>query len=194
MPVETQGDSRTGGTLNETRDLTTTVTGLKELVEGDLLMDRGKLKALARSEVSAQPVPPLRGNAFEKRTSRSTTDHQVAAGQEAASAQAVYRGHKVEMSEVADQDDDTSFMMNMKSKLTSPIDIDIAVTSPTVVEPSWVDVTAKEAPQLSRTYTSGETYNEWLKPFGAEWTLRGIVQAKTESEARAILKNWIHKA
>ncbi len=38
------------------------------------------------------------------------------------------------------------------------------------------------------------TYSEWLKPFGAEWTLRGIVQAKTESEAKAILKNWIHKA
>ncbi len=39
-----------------------------------------------------------------------------------------------------------------------------------------------------------ETYSEWLKPFGAEWTLCGIVQAKTESEAKAILKNWIHKA
>ncbi len=98
------------------------------------------------------------------------------------------------MSEVLDQDDNTSFMMNMKSKLTSPIDIDAMVTSPTVVEPSWVDAMAKEAPQLSRTYTSGETYSEWLKPFGPEWTLRGIVQAKTESEAKAILKNWIHKA
>ncbi len=68
------------------------------------------------------------------------------------------------------------------------------MTSPTVVEPSQVDATAEEAPQLSRTYTSGESYHEWLKPFGAEWTLRGIVQAKTESEAKAILKNWIHKA
>ncbi len=83
--------------------------------------------------------------------------------------------------------------MNMKAKLTPPIDIETAVTSPTVVEPSQVDVTAKEAPQLSRTYTSGETYSEWLKPFGVEWTLHGIVQAKTESEAKAILKNWIHK-
>ncbi len=53
---------------------------------------------------------------------------------------------------------------------------------------------AKEAPQLLCTYTSGKTYSEWLKPFGAEWTLCGIVQAKTESEAKAILKNWIHKA
>ncbi len=181
------------GMPNETRDLTTTVTGSKEPVEGDLLTDGGKLKAIARSAVSAQHVAPLQGDTFEERTSRSTTD-QKAVGQEAASAQAVQRGHKVAMSEVPDQDDNTSFMMNMKSKLMSPIDIDTAVTSPMVVEPSWVDAMAKEAPQLSRTYTSGETYSEWLKPFGAEWTLRSIVQAKTESEAKAILKNWIHKA
>ncbi len=178
------------------RDLTTTVTGSKGPVEGDLLTDGRKLKALTRSEVAAQPVTPLRGDTFEKRTSRSTTDHQVAVGQEAASTQAVNRGRKVSMSEVSDQDDNTSFMMNMKSKLTTPLDLDLdaTVTSPTVVEPSGVDATAKEVPQLSHTYTSGETYHEWLKPFGAEWTLRGIVQAKTESEAKAILKNWIHKA
>ncbi len=182
-----------GGTLNETRDLSTRRTGLKDQGEGDLLLNGEKLEAIARSAVSAQPVAPLRGDAFEERTSRSATD-QKAAGQEAASAQAVQRGHNVAMSEVPDQDDTTSFMMNMKSKLMSPIDIDTAVTSPTVVEPSRVDATAKEAPQLSRTYTSGETYSEWLKPFGAEWTLCGIVQAKTESEAKAILKNWIHKA
>ncbi len=98
------------------------------------------------------------------------------------------------MSEVPDPDDNSSFVMNMKSKLTPPIDIDTAVTSPSVVEPSRVDATAKEAPQLSRTYTSGKTYSEWIKPFRAEWTLCGIVQAKTELEAKAILKNWIHKA
>ncbi len=49
------------GMPNETRDLTTTVTGSKEPVEGDLLTDGQKLKALTRSEVSAQPVTPLRG-------------------------------------------------------------------------------------------------------------------------------------
>ncbi len=107
------------------------------------------------------------------------TDQQ-AAGQEAASAQAVIRGHKVEMSEVPDQDDNTSFMMNMKANLIPTVEI--TVTSPTVVEPSQVDAKAEKVP------------HEWLKPFRAEWTLRGIVQAKTESEAKAILKNWIHKA
>ncbi len=157
-------------------DLSTRRTGSRGPGEGDLLSNGEKLEAITRSAVSAQPLAPLRGDTFEKRTSHSMTD-QKATGQEAASAQAVQRGHKVTMSEVQDQDDNTSFMMNMKSKLTSHIDIETAVTSPTVVEPSWVDATAKEAPQLSRTYTSGETYSEWLKPFRAEWTLRGIVQA-----------------
>ncbi len=179
------------GTPNETRDLTTSLTGSKEPGESDRWSNGEKLKAIDHSAVPAQPVAPLQGDAFEECTSHSTTD-QKATGQEAASTQAVNRGHKVEMSEVADQDDDASFMMNMKSKLTSPIEI--AVTSPMVVKPSWVDAMAKEGPQLSHTYTSGETYSEWLKPFGAEWTLHGIVQAKTESEVKAILKNWIHKA
>ncbi len=183
-----------GGTPKETRDLPTTMAGSKDSVEGDLLANGEKLEAIGRSAIPTQPVASLRGDAFEKRTSRSTTDHQVAVGQEAASAQAVYRGRKVTMSEVSDQDDNTSFMMNMKSKLTTPLDLDATVTSPMVVEPSQVDATAKEVPQLSRAYTSGETYHEWLKPFRAEWTLHGIVQAKTESEAKAILKNWIHKA
>ncbi len=122
----------------------------------------------------------------------STQDNQKAAGQEAASAQAVERGHQVTLTEIPDNEDDTSFIMNKKANLTPPLET--AVTSPTVVEPSQVDVMAKEALQLSRTYTSGETYHEWLKLFGAEWTLRSIVQAKTESEVKAILKNWIHKA
>ncbi len=84
------------------------------------------------------------------------------------------------MYEVPDEEDDTSFMMNKEAKLTPTIET--VVTSPMVVEPSWVDAKAEKVP------------HEWLKPFGAEWTLRGIVQAKTESEVKAILKNWIHKA
>ncbi len=87
---------------------------------------------------------------------------------------------KVHMYEVPDPEDDTSFMMNMKAKLIPTIEI--AVTSPTVIEPSRVNAKAEKV------------LHEWLKPFRAEWTLCGIVQAKTESEAKAILKNWIHKA
>ena len=108
------------------------MTGSKEPVEGDLLTDGEKLKAIARSAVSAQPVAPSRGDAFEKRTSRSTTDKQ-AIGQEAASAQAVERGHQATLIEVPDNEDITSFMMNKKANLITPLET--AVTSPTVVEP-----------------------------------------------------------
>ncbi|PBK81681.1 hypothetical protein ARMGADRAFT_1091085 [Armillaria gallica] len=87
---------------------------------------------------------------------------------------------KVCMYEVPDNEDDTSFMMNKNTKLIPPIET--VVTSPMVVKPSWVNMKAKEA------------LHEWLKPFRAEWTLRRVVEAKTESEAKAILKNWIHKA
>ncbi len=69
--------------------------------------------------------------------------------------------------------------MNKKTNLTPSIET--AVTLPMVVEPSQVDMKAKEA------------LHKWLKPFGAEWTLHGIVEAKMELEAKAILKNWIHK-
>ncbi len=86
---------------------------------------------------------------------------------------------KVRMYKVPDPEDDTSFMMNMKAKLTPTIET--AVTLPTVVEPSQVNAKAEKVP------------HEWLKPFRAEWTLHGIIQAKTESEVKAILKNWIHK-
>ncbi len=36
--------------------------------------------------------------------------------------------------------------------------------------------------------------HEWLKPFGAKRTLHRIAEVRTESTAKAILKNWIHKA
>ena len=35
--------------------------------------------------------------------------------------------------------------------------------------------------------------HEWLKPFEAKCTLRGIKEARMESVVRAILKNWIHR-
>ncbi len=83
------------------------------------------------------------------------------------------------MYEVPDDEDNTSFMMNMKANLIPTIET--AVTSPTVVKPSWVDTKAEKVP------------HEWLQPFRAEWTWHGIKDARMESEAKAILKNWIHK-
>ncbi len=109
----------------------------------------------------------------------TTTDHSgaTATGREAASTQAVKRGFKVSMVEVPDAEDDTSFRKWEATNKKSPIAPE--VTQPTVAESSDSGAKAEKVP------------HEWLKPFEAEWTLRGIKEAKTESEARAVLKNWI---
>ncbi len=56
------------------------------------------------------------------------------------------------------------------------------MTQPTVAKPTGSGAKAEKVP------------HQWLKPFGAKWTLHRIKEARTESEAKAILKNWIHKA
>ncbi len=99
---------------------------------------------------------------------------------EAASAQVVKRGHKVQVEEVPDSEDDTSFRWSQEANrksFTAP-----EVTQSMVAEPLGSSAKTEKVP------------HEWLKPFGAEWMLQGIKEARTESEARAILKNWIHKA
>ncbi len=78
------------------------------------------------------------------------------------------------MYEVPDQEEDTSFKMNEKAKLTPTIET--VLTSPTVVEPSQVNAKAEKVP------------HKWLKPFGTEWTLRGIVQAKTELDSQGMCR------
>ncbi len=90
----------------------------------------------------------------------------------------VKRG-QVTVEEVPDDDDETSFRMNQKTNQKPPVVFE--ETQSTVAEP------------LSSGAKTEKVPHEWLKPFEAEWTLRGIKEAKTESEARAILKNWIHK-
>ncbi len=81
------------------------------------------------------------------------------------------------MIEVPDDEDNTSFRKwEMTNKIPS---VAPEKTQPTVARSSDLGAKAENVPQ------------EWLKLFEAEWTLRGIVEAKTESEARVILKNWI---
>ncbi len=96
---------------------------------------------------------------------------------EAASAQAVKRGPQVRMEEVPDHEDDTNFRLSQKTNRSSSIAPE--VTQLTVAEPLNAGAKTEKVP------------HEWLKPFGAKWTLRGVKEARTKSEARAILKNWI---
>ncbi len=99
--------------------------------------------------------------------------------EEAASAQAVKRGPQVQVEEIPNDKDDTSFRLSQKTNKTPPVAHE--ETQSTVAESLDSGAKTEKVP-------SG-----WLKPFEAKWTLCGIKEAKTESEARAILKNWIHK-
>ncbi len=105
---------------------------------------------------------------------------KTAEGGEAATTQGVKRGHQVQMEEIPDDEDDTSFRQSQKTNLIPPIAPE--VTQSTVAELTGSSTKTEKVP------------HEWLRPFGAEWTLRGIKEARTESEAKAILKNWIHRA
>ncbi len=79
------------------------------------------------------------------------------------------------MYEIPNNEDDMSFQMSMKTKLIPSVAPE--VTQSMVAEPSGPGAKTEKVP------------HKWLKPFGAEWTLHGIVEARTESEAKAILKN-----
>ncbi len=113
-------------------------------------------------------------------SSRDPAGYRVAnEKKEAASAQVVKRGHQVKVEEIPDDKDDTSFQLSQQTNRDPPVAPE--ETQSTVAEPLDSGVKTEKVP------------HEWLKPFEAEWTLCGIKEARTESEARAILKNWIHK-
>ncbi len=113
-------------------------------------------------------------------SSRDPAGYHAADEKEAAaSAQAVKRGHQVQVEEIPDDEDDTSFQLSQKANQNSPVAHE--ETQSTVAE------------SLNSGAKTEKVPHNWLKPFEAEWTLRGIKEARTESEARAILNNWIHK-
>ncbi len=87
---------------------------------------------------------------------------------------------KVSMIEVPDEEDNTSFWKYEEANKSPPVVPE--VTQPMVARSSDPGVKTEKVP------------HEWLRPFGAEWTLCRVVEAKTKSEAKVILKNWIHKA
>ncbi len=76
------------------------------------------------------------------------------------------------MIEIPDEEDDTSFQMSMKANLIPSVVPE--VTQLTVAEFSDSGAKTEKVP------------HEWLKPFRAEWTLCGIIEARMELEAKAI--------
>ncbi len=113
---------------------------------------------------------------------RQATEERTAAGKEAASTQAVNRGHTVTMIEVPDEEDDTAYrrwlekgslVVSPKRKsvelLTPPESPTCVskneVTSPTVAAPSTASAKVVEAP------------HQWMRPFEVDWMLRAICKA-----------------
>ncbi|SJL15225.1 uncharacterized protein ARMOST_18711 [Armillaria ostoyae] len=125
------------------------------------------------------PIAP--GNVDEERPSKAvgdanaTTTKKEAAGLEAASAQAVNRGHSVTCIEIPDEDDDTAFQLWL-AKERLPI---VTQTEATSDEPA-------------RSSTKPVTFQKWYKPFEVDWTLRAVCEARNDNAARAALYVWTH--
>ncbi|SJL15452.1 uncharacterized protein ARMOST_18950 [Armillaria ostoyae] len=118
------------------------------------------------------PIPAEERPSNAAGVAKATATKKTAAGQEAASAQAVNRGHSVTCIEVPDEDDDTAFQLWLAKERT-----------PTVVkkddEPSSVPATEPNP-------------HRWLKPFEVDWTLRAVCEARNDNAARAALFVWTH--
>ncbi len=83
---------------------------------------------------------------------QQATKGRTAAGQEAASAQAVERGHLVTMIEVPDKEDNTTYQRWITKG--SPM--------VTLIRPVAALPTPPDSPiQIGRTYTNGQTYQDW---------------------------------
>ncbi|SJL18319.1 uncharacterized protein ARMOST_21905 [Armillaria ostoyae] len=120
------------------------------------------------------PLAPLK---TEERPSKAvgdakaTTTKKIAIGQEAASAQAVNRGHSVTCIEVPDEDDDTAYQTWLAKER-------LPTETKKGDEPSSVPPT--------------KTNMKWFKPFEVDWTLRAVCEARNDNATRAALFVWTH--
>ncbi|SJL18527.1 uncharacterized protein ARMOST_22120 [Armillaria ostoyae] len=105
----------------------------------------------------------------------ATATKKTAVGQEAASAQAVNRGHQVTCVEVPDEDNDVAFQLWLAKERTPAI-------------------TKKEATSDEPARPSATTNlpHQWYKPFEVDWTLRAVCEARNDNAARAALYVWTH--
>ncbi len=137
---------------------------------------RGGPSRICTSCLASGPFPDM----VSLTSSRDPAGYHAADEQkEAASAQVVKRGHQVQVEEIPDDEDDMSFQLSQKANQKSPV--------------AHEETQLTVAKSLDSGAKTEKVPHEWLKPFEAEWMLRAIKEARTESEARAILKNWIHK-
>ncbi|SJL15199.1 uncharacterized protein ARMOST_18685 [Armillaria ostoyae] len=121
------------------------------------------------------PIPAEQRLSKAAGDANATATKKIAVGLEAASAQAVKRGHSVTCIEVPDEDDDTAFQLWLaKERLPT-----ITQTEATSDEPA-------------RSSTKPVTFQKWYKPFEVDWTLRAVCEARNDNAARAALFVWTH--
>ncbi|SJL14660.1 uncharacterized protein ARMOST_18125 [Armillaria ostoyae] len=124
------------------------------------------------------PIAP--GNIDEERPSKAAGDakatatKKTAAGEEAASAQAVKRGHQVTCIEIPDEDDDTAFQLWLAKERTPAV--------------AMKEATSDEPARSSPT----PAFSKWYKPFDVDWTLRAVCKAQNDNAMRAALYVWTH--
>ncbi|SJL04343.1 uncharacterized protein ARMOST_07709 [Armillaria ostoyae] len=172
---EPQGSGVTGNTVSPR---VTTQVQPAVLSEFGTLLSEPSSRATKGGTPFDAPPAPLK---TEERPSKAVGDanamttKKIAAGQGAASAQAVNRGHSVTCIEIPDEDDDTAFQIWLAKERT----LAVAKKEATSDEP------ARSSPTKS-------TPHRWYKPFEVDWMLRAVCEARNDNAARAVLFVWTH--
>ncbi len=147
------------------------------------------------------------------RTGRcASASGKTAEREEAASTQAVKRGHQVTMIEVPDKDDDVSFqrwlatgspMIFPKPRTTTlptPLESPEIPTRPLPNEgvvPTCIRKDKVTSPTVAMPSTASakvpEAPHQWLRPFKVDWMLHAIRKARNDNTACAALAVWIYR-
>ncbi|SJL16483.1 uncharacterized protein ARMOST_20009 [Armillaria ostoyae] len=103
----------------------------------------------------------------------ATATKKITAGKEAASTQAVNRGHSVSIIEVPNEDDDMAYQIWLAKERTPAI--------------------AKKGSEPSSDPPMKSNPSRWYKPFEVDWTLHAVCEARNDSAAHAALFVWMHR-
>ncbi len=159
----------------------------------------------APQERTAGSLPATGKDDQKTRYSASTctsqaTEERIAEWKEAASAQAVKRGHTVTMIEVPDAEDDTAFRQWQKrgspiaspkrstTTLPTPPESPTKTTSPLPNEgvgPTCITKNEVTSPTVAMPSAASakvqEAPHRWMRPFKVDWTLRVVCEARNDT-------------
>ncbi|SJK99847.1 uncharacterized protein ARMOST_03158 [Armillaria ostoyae] len=127
-------------------------------------------------------ILPLKGQGRSPEGIQDTK--KTATGPEAASAQAVQRGHLVTLIEVPDEDNDMAYQIWLAKDRTLTEVRREAMSD----EPARSSTKGNEHSSVPPTKSDP---SRWLKPFEVDWMLRAICKARNNNAAQAAL--FLHK-